>query len=89
MTQDQGEEMNGRLTSIQVGVTTISEAIQQQAMNNASIALSASAIRTNMDDMMEMQVQAVGHLEKIERYTSELPAMNQKLEKIRKNTEHL
>lgn len=89
MTQDQGEEMNGRLTSIQVGVTTISEAIQQQAMNNASIALSASAIRANMDDMMEMQVQAVGHLEKIERYTSELPAMNQKLEKIRKNTEHL
>lgn len=89
MTQDQGEEMNGRITSIQVGVTTISEAIQQQAMNNASIALSASAIRTNMDDMMEMQVQAVGHLEKIERYTSELPAMNQKLEKIRKNTEHL
>lgn len=89
MTQDQGEEMNGRLTSIQVGVTSISEAIQQQAMNNASIALSASAIRANMDDMMEMQVQAVGHLEKIERYTSELPAMNQKLEKIRKNTEHL
>lgn len=89
MTQDQGEEMNGRLTSIQMGVTTISEAIQQQAMNNASIALSASAIRANMDDMMEMQVQAVGHLEKIERYTSELPAMNQKLEKIRKNTEHL
>ena len=89
MTQDQGEEMNGRLTSIQMGVTTISEAIQQQAMNNASIALSASAIRANMDDMMEMQVQAVSHLEKIERYTSELPAMNQKLEKIRKNTEHL
>lgn len=89
MTQDQGEEMNGRLTSIQMGVTSISEAIQQQAMNNASIALSASAIRANMDDMMEMQVQAVGHLEKIERYTSELPAMNQKLEKIRKNTEHL
>lgn len=89
MTQDQGEEMNGRLTSIQMGVTTISEAIQQQTMNNASIALSASAIRANMDDMMEMQVQAVGHLEKIERYTSELPAMNQKLEKIRKNTEHL
>ena len=89
MTQDQGEEMNGRLTSIQMGVTSISEAIQLQAMNNASIALSASAIKANMDDMMEMQVQAVGHLEKIERYTSELPAMNQKLDKIRKNTEHL
>lgn len=89
MSQDQGDEMNGRLTSIQDRVTSIADAIEQQAMNNASIAMSASAIRTNIDDMMEMQVQAVGHLEKIERYTSELPAMSQKLEKIRKNTEKL
>lgn len=89
MTQDQGEEMNGRLTSIQMGVTTISEAIQQQAENNAIIANSAAIIRSNMDDMMEMQIQAVGYLEKIERHTSELPSMNQKLEKIRKNTEKL
>lgn len=89
MTQDQGEEMNGRLTSIQSSLASVSEAIQQQAENNASLASSAAIIRSNLDDMMEMQVQAVGHLEKIERYTSELPSMNQKLEKIRKNTEDL
>ena len=57
--------------------------------NNAIIANSAAIIRSNMDDMMEMQIQAVGYLEKIERHTSELPSMNQKLEKIRKNTEKL
>lgn len=89
MTQDQGEEMNGRLTSIQNSLTIVSEAVQQQAENNASIANSAAIIRNNLDDMMEVQVQAVAHLEKIERYTSELPSMNQKLEKIRKNTENL
>lgn len=89
MTQDQGEEMNGRLTSIQNSLSIVSEAVQQQAENNASIANSAAIIRSNLDDMMEVQVQAVAHLEKIERYTSELPSMNQKLEKIRKNTENL
>ena len=89
MTQDQGEEMNGRLTSIQNSLTIVSEAVQKQAENNASIANSAAIIRNNLDDMMEVQVQAVAHLEKIERYTSELPSMNQKLEKIRKNTENL
>ena len=89
MTQDQGEEMNGRLTSIQNSLTIVSEAVQQQAENNASIANSAAIIRNNLDDMMEVQIQAVGYLEKIERHTSELPSMNQKLEKIRKNTEKL
>ena len=89
MTQDQGQEMNGRLSSVQNSLAIVSEAVQQQAQNNAAIANSAAIIRNNLDDMMEVQVQAVAHLEKIERYTSELPTMNQKLEKIRKNTEKL
>ncbi len=89
MTQDQGEEMNGRLTSIQDRLTAVSLAIQQQAENNASIAGSAASIRNSLYDMMEMQVQAVAHIEKIERYASELPSMNQKLEKIRKNIESM
>ena len=89
MTQDQGEEMNGRLTSLQNSLSIVADAVQQQVENNASLANNAAIIRNNLDDMMEMQVQAVAHLEKIERYTSELPLMNQKLEKIRKNTEKL
>lgn len=88
-TQDQQDETNGRLTSIQNSMSIVADAVQQQAENNAIIANSAAIIRSNMDDMMEMQIQAVGYLEKIERHTSELPSMNQKLEKIRKNTEKL
>lgn len=88
-TQDQEDETNGRLTSIQNSLSIVADAVQQQAENNAIIANSAAIIRSNMDDMMEMQIQAVGYLEKIERHTSELPSMNQKLEKIRKNTEKL
>lgn len=88
-TQDQQDETNGRLTSIQNSLSIVADAVLQQAENNAIIANSAAIIRSNMDDMMEMQIQAVGYLEKIERHTSELPSMNQKLEKIRKNTEKL
>lgn len=88
-TQDQQDETNGRLTSIQNSLSIVANAVQQQAESNAIIANSAAIIRSNMDDMMEMQIQAVGYLEKIERHTSELPSMNQKLEKIRKNTEKL
>lgn len=88
-TQDQQDETNGRLTSIQNSLSIVADAVQQQAESNAIIANSAAIIRSNMDDMMEMQIQAVGYLEKIERHTSELPSMNQKLEKIRKNTEKL
>lgn len=88
-TQDQQDETNGRLTSIQNSLSIVADAVQKQAENNAIIANSAAIIRSNMDDMMEMQIQAVGYLEKIERHTSELPSMNQKLEKIRKNTEKL
>lgn len=89
MTQDQGEELNGRLASIQNSLAIVSDVVQQQVLSNASLANSAAVIRSNLDDMMEVQAQAVAHLEKIERYTSELPEMNQKLEKIRKNTENL
>ena len=88
-TQDQQDETNGRLTSIQNSLSIVADAVQQQVKNNSIIANSAAIIRSNMDDMMEMQIQAVGYLEKIERHTSELPSMNQKLEKIRKNTEKL
>lgn len=88
-TQDQQDETNGRLTSIQNSLSIVADAVQQQVENNSIIANSAAIIRSNMDDMMEMQIQAVGYLEKIERHTSELPSMNQKLEKIRKNTEKL
>lgn len=88
-TQDQQDETNGRLTSIQNSLSIVADAVQQQVENNAIIANSAAIIRSNMDDMMEMQIKAVGYLEKIERHTSELPSMNQKLEKIRKNTEKL
>lgn len=89
VTQDQMTEANGRLTSIQINIDKIAESIQQDYERNGSILLTVGDIKSLMNDFMDLQMQSLGHLEKIELYTSELPGMSVKLEKIRKNTERL
>lgn len=89
VTQDQMTEANGRLTSIQINIDKIAESIQQDYERNGNILLTVGDIKSLMNDLMDMQQQGLEHLKKIEQYTSELPTMNQKLEKIRKNTERL
>lgn len=89
VTQDQITEANGRLTSIQINIDKIAEGIQQDYERNGTILLTVGDIKSLMGDLMDLQQQSLDHLKKIEQYTSELPTMNQKLEKIRKNTERL
>lgn len=89
VTQDQITEANGRLTSIQINLDKIAESIQQDYEQSGSILLAVGDIKSLMNDFMDLQMQSLGHLEKIELYTSELPGMHVKLEKIRKNTERL
>ena len=89
VTQDQITEANGRLTSIQINIDRIAESVQQDYERNGSVLLAVGDIKSLMDDFMDLQMQSLGHLEKIELYTSELPGMHVKLEKIRKNTERL
>lgn len=89
VTQDQITEANGRLTSIQINLDKIAESIQQDYQQNGTILLTVGDIKSLMNDFMDLQMQSLGHLEKIEAYTSELPSMNVRLEKIRKNTERL
>lgn len=89
VTQDQITEANGRLTSIQINLDKIAESIQQDYEQSGSILLAVGDIKSLMNDFMDLQMQSLGHLEKIELYASELPGMHVKLEKIRKNTERL
>jgi tape measure domain-containing protein len=88
ITQDQGQELNGRLSSIQIHVAEIAEAIQQEAERNKSVIFSLGDIRSIMNDLMDLQVQGLNHLEAIERHTSVLPQMNERIDKIRRNTEN-
>lgn len=88
ITQDQGQELNGRLSSIQIHVAEIAEAIQQEAERNKSVIFSLGDIRSIMNDLMDLQMQGLNHLEAIERHTSVLPQMNERIDKIRRNTEN-
>jgi len=89
MSEDTGQEMNGRLTSIQLGIFTIVDLIQQQAVNVMGIAQSTAGIHSMMSDMLDMQSEAVDHLAKIEKNTNELPTIRQDIAKIKTNTSAL
>jgi hypothetical protein len=89
MTQEQGEELNGRFTAVQLAIYQIADQIQQQAMNVQSIASNTSGIHSMMSDLMDMQSEAVDHLAKIEKNTNELPIIRQDIAKIKTNTSAL
>lgn len=89
MSEDMGAEMNGRLTSVQIGVYTIVDIIQQQAINITGIANSMAAIHSLMSDLLDLQSEAVDHLAKIVKNTSELPTIRQDIAKIKSNTSAL
>lgn len=86
MSQDQGEEMNGRLTSVQVAVYGIFDEVKAQSVNQAAIARNAASISSTMNDLIDLQTDAVDYLQKIERHTSVLPAMRADIAKIKSNT---
>lgn len=89
VTQDQVQELNGRATSIQINLDRIAEQIQLDYERNGTMLATTQDIRSIVDDLLDLQYQSIEHLAKIETYTSELPLMNQRLEKIRKSVEHL
>lgn len=89
VTQDQVQELNGRMASVQISFDKVVEQIRLDYERNGTLLATTQDIRGIMDDLMDLQYQGVEHLAKIEVYTSELPGMSQKLEKIRRNTEHL
>lgn len=89
MSEDMGAEMNGRLTSIQLGIFSIIDAIQEQAISMAGIAQMTAGIHSMMSDLIDMQSEAVDHLAKIEKNTNELPIIRQDIAKIKTNTSAL
>nr|WP_308570833.1 hypothetical protein [uncultured Prevotella sp.] len=86
LTQDQGDEMNGRLTAVQEGVYNLEDLNQQLIVNQSAILDGIAEVRLNMSDMMDMQSQGIDHLAKIEKYTSELPDIRADIAKIKTNT---
>lgn len=89
MSQDVGEELNGRFTALQIS----NEEIKNQMLNVVShLSMMASVSTENnavLNDMLFQQVLSNGYLEDIARHTKLLNSMKTTLEKVRDNTGRL
>lgn len=89
VSQDSVDELNGRFTAVQMNTAGISDSmavIEEQAKVQVS---HLEAIRSNTEMSMNISQQAVGHLAAIEKHTSELYMINERLEAIERNTREL
>ena len=89
MTQDQATELNGRFTGIQMSVDNIEKKIDYVQIENSEIRTNTANIAAGLSELTDLQGISVSHLEAIERNTSHLFSMNEKLDKIEKNTRRL
>lgn len=86
MSQETGDELNGRFTAIQMDTSHIRETLSDIQLSMSSLHLSASVIKQNTDEIRNISLLAIDHLEAISKNTHELYEMNQRLGKIEKNT---
>lgn len=84
--QDSIDELNGRFTAIQMDTSCIRETLSDIQLSMSSLHLSASIIKQNTDEIRNISLLAIDHLEAISKNTHELYEMNQRLGKIEKNT---
>lgn len=95
-TQEQGEEMNGRLTAIQIAqyqaAAQRSAMIEQGNANSISLATVADSVRhmvSNIADIKDIQADALNRLTAIKDNTSVLPAMARGIEQIERHTRNI
>lgn len=87
--QDSIDELNGRFTAIQLDTSAMRELMSTCNANLASLRMSADGIRQHTDEMRNLSLLAIDHLEAISRNTNQLYEMNERLGKIEKNTRNL
>lgn len=87
--QDSKDEPNGRFTAIQLDTSAMRELMSTCNANLASLRMSADGIRQNTDEMRNLSLLAIDHLEAISRNTNQIYEMNERLGKIEKNTRNL
>ena len=87
--QDSVDELNGRFTAVQMDTSAIRELMLQYGVDMTSLRLSASEIRQHTDEIRNLSLTAIDHLETISKNTHELFEINERLGKIEKNTRNL
>lgn len=87
--QDSIDELNGRFTAVQMDTSAIRETLNNINASMAAMNLSASATRQYQDEIRNISLMALDHLENIAKNTHELYEMNERLGKIEKNTRRI
>lgn len=87
--QDSIDELNGRFTAIQLDTSAMRELVTTCNANISSLRMSADTIRQHTDEIRNLSLLAIDHLEAISRNTNQLYEMNERLGKIEKNTRSL
>lgn len=87
--QDSIDELNGRFTAIQMDTNSIRVNLSTMQADMGALSSSASVIKQNTDEMRNISLMAIDHLEAISKNTHELYEMNERLGKIEKNTRNI
>lgn len=87
--QDSITELSGRAAAIHTSGEMRRELLLNIGVDVAELKAQAAASAANIAEMRELQLIAVGHLETIARNTNELYEMNERLDKIERNTRGL
>ena len=96
MSQDTGEEINGRFTALQVAGEEIkahnivqSEFMKVISADTSTIKMQIAMNLRQVSEMVDIQREANDHLSQISKNTNQLYEMNERLGKIEKNTRGL
>lgn len=87
--QDSIDELNGRFTAIQMDTSIIKESLSGISGSMSGINLSITELKQHTDEIRNLSLMAIEHLQRIVKNTNELPKMNERLERIEKNTRKL
>lgn len=87
--QDSIDELNGRFTAVQMDTSAIRETLNSINASLAAMNLSSAAMKQYQDEIRNISLLALDHLESISKNTHELYEMNERLGKIEKNTRRI
>lgn len=87
--QDSVDELNGRFTAVQMSTASIEKTLQGINEQIAIQANNIAAVRENTEQAVNLAFESVDYLSKIEKHTSNLSEMNERLGRIEQNTSRL
>jgi hypothetical protein len=89
MSQETGDELNGRFTSIQMDMGVVKTNTIEINENLRSVAARAAEQAAAIEEIRGLQLLAIDHLQNISKNTHELYEMNERLQKIEKYTSRI